>query len=558
MEKSRMQWVAGIAIALVLILGVVALALLSANAKKSETISGLETRTEQLEQSVQEVIQYNNELANILQAASDELQDRADALGEAETRARAAEEAVAELEARLETAETTETPVSARAGKVLDGLFLDAPLNVVLDSRDISRLVDGRVRFDGEDYNVHEEFVTLTGNVLVATSLSEDERFGADPRLVLSNRKALVYRFVFDETIDPTKISNDEPLKIDFLGMPIELVKVQANEVTIKTGNELFLLQGQDVVVNGRTVTLVLVGADNAFVDVDGVSKLVRLHGTENINGVNVRLDQVLSNNFQGAAATLVVGNSDVTITLRNNQKFMGQDDFVFNVEFVGGELSALVVSYNERRHNARGNTQALLLGESVVFPNNYLTMLFESTQNTDYVTYSVFFDQFDEDVENVGIVNQNCVVIETDGRNAIEVGPRERPSSVFACVNGKVYYQDTKGLWHEDTFANTRLVNRRSTYGLFMGPLSSLRFIEPTGDFIQLDTNFAGQRLGSLREDAEATDVLFNALSLGTREYDVLTPYGTVLWSPETNADNDEFFFSIPSDRVEATVFVH
>jgi hypothetical protein len=166
--------------------------------------------------------------------------------------------------------------------------------------------------------------------------------------------------------------------------------------------------------------------------------------------------------------------------------------------------------------------------------------------------------DEFNERLADGTDVVVKCALIETANARNIEVGTR-RVSEVYACVNNKVYFQDSRNDWIEATFADVVLVNDRAKYTLAMGPGSSLRIMEPIGgNFIQIDTAFASERLGSIAREAQATDVKYNTLNIGKREFDVLTPFGTVIHTPEDNADNDEVVFSIPSDRVEATLSVY
>ena len=73
--------------------------------------------------------------------------------------------------------------------------------------------------------------------------------------------------------------------------------------------------------------------------------------------------------------------------------------------------------------------------------------------------------------------------------------------------------------------------------------------------------TSFDG--LGLDKEDAELDDVIVYSYetedwnSIGTRDYDVMDHYGTIIQDVENNADNDRVILSIPSEQVFATISI-
>ncbi len=76
----------------------------------------------------------------------------------------------------------------------------------------------------------------------------------------------------------------------------------------------------------------------------------------------------------------------------------------------------------------------------------------------------------------------------------------------------------------------------------------------------IRLGTNSAKEfkHLGSENEDAESGDVKVGDKSIGTRDYDIMDNYGTIIKDPESNADDDRVILSIPSEQVFAKVNVY
>lgn len=567
--ENKFKWFGGIAIAIL----VLSLASLAYNYKQDskaslaeaeKTALELEASKKQWQEDQTKTSQALDALLGKVDALAKESAENAKKTAEANT---LLEKVQAEKDAELKTQseeiarlrEELKNPtagVSTVVGEILDNLWLNDAVNFVVDDQDVPELIDGTIEFDGTDYDVHEEFRSVTGKLVLGTSLTEDDEFSGTPRLMVTDRQSLVYSFVFDEPVSIADISDEEPLSITLLGQPMEFVKVTASQATIRSGEEVVLFEGQETTVNGKTVTLVIVGDGAAYVKVGDSTKVIKEFRSETVGGVDIRVEDILSNEDGPGMATLVLG-TDTIYRQNNNDDFFDDENFVFKMTVIGGELKEITVSHDEKLDKVDGERAALGLGQELCFPNGFLCVKFDSLENTDYVEFSVAMDEFDEELVTEVDVNTQCAVITTEDKN-IEIGTTEEVSEIYACVNNKVYYQDTDGDWFEVALTSAKLVNDEAKYSLAMGPGSSLRLVEPTGDYVELDTDFTGERLGSLEDEAESTDVKYNSINVGEREYDVLTLFGTVIVDVETNADNDEVVVKIPSDRVEANVLVY
>ncbi len=71
----------------------------------------------------------------------------------------------------------------------------------------------------------------------------------------------------------------------------------------------------------------------------------------------------------------------------------------------------------------------------------------------------------------------------------------------------------------------------------------------------ISLGDNFA--YLGSEEEDVESNDVIVSGEPIGKEDNDVMDYYGTIIESPEDNADDDKVILRIPSKQVYAEISV-
>jgi len=62
---------------------------------------------------------------------------------------------------------------------------------------------------------------------------------------------------------------------------------------------------------------------------------------------------------------------------------------------------------------------------------------------------------------------------------------------------------------------------------------------------------------LGTIEEDAASSDVKVDGKSIGKYDNDVMDYYGTIVESPQNNADDDKVVFKVPSEQLYAQVSV-
>lgn len=441
------------------------------------------------------------------------------------------------------------------SGELIDDLQLGDIVNFNLDDGKVSKLFDGTIKFLDDEYEVQERFVAL-GSMYIGYSgnTSYDEHFGAKSYIVLENKEILSYRYEFDDPVLMSDITNNDPLRITFLGEEVEIVNASASEITFRTGKSFFVNEGTSFTFDGKTVQLAFISDNNrASVCVDGECKTVQEYDTETINGVDVRVEDILVNSRAGSA-TIVLG-TDVLNDQKNSTEFSTYDDFNFYIETSSGQLTALVVMYDERSNDLDDDVKPLAVGEEVCFPNKYVCVKYNSLLYTDYRDYTMQFQEFDEELKNGTDVVKSAVLIETSKAD-IEVAS-ENVKELYVAFDGKVYYQDNDGEWLETVTTDVKIVN--NDYTLLLDVVSGdVVFIMPTAGTLVVDTNFTNEQFGLMKDEAETTDVIYASNTFGTFEYDLLTISGLVVKDVESNADNDELSFSIPSDVVEAEVLVY
>ena len=503
----------------------------------------------QTEQKLAEIEQKQAADLAVLKAQEDA---KAVALEEAQAK-------IAELEKTAAEVPIVTPPASVGETKLYDKLKLGDVVKFDVDNGDLSGLFDGTITFNDELYDVEERIVTTGTDMYVDFSAVGDEELGAQPYVALDAREAIAYRYEFKDSIDMTQISDDEPLTLKFLGKEVEVVKASASGVTFRSGQTFYLKEGDSVTVDEKKVVLEFVGDNGrAGVSVDGVSKVITEFRSEQINGVDVRVEDILVNSRAGSAV-LVVG-SKVLEDQKSGDYFFDNKDYKFRVESSGGQLKALVVTYNVERNDitdSDAKTKPLALGDEVVFGDNFAAVKFEKVYNADYKTVDVELTRFREELFDGTDVDKLVARVSADSK-IFEIASDET-DEVFIAGDNKVYYADSKGDWHESTTASLKIVNEDYEVLVAFNGGGQLVFTLPTpGENVVLDTKLADKKFGLLKDDAEGTDIVYSTKNVGTKDFDVLGVSGVVIRSPDNKAGQDEFSMDIPSDIVEVGVAVY
>jgi hypothetical protein len=462
----------------------------------------------------------------------------------------------AELAKKDDQISSAPAPEPKIEGKSIDNLFLGDEVQFTLDDGDVTKFVDKDITFNDDEYKVHEEFAAVNNAAYILYSSVDEEELADKAYLGLTERGAFEYRFVFDDPIEVALIDDNEPLKIDFLGQPMEIVDADGSGVTLRYGQEFLMEEGQKIAFKGHEVILSFVGENNKVtVTVDGVSKVVAEYDTERIGALDVRAEDILVNNRRGVA-TIVLG--DDTIVDQNDGDYWldnKDSEYKFYVDVSGGFLESLRLVYNEERTSLDDEFKPLAVGQKLAFPNNYVTVLFEKTLNSDYVTFDFQFDDFRETLfDDTDVDKEQCGLISTSKRD-IEID-MEDVSEVFVCDDGKVYFQDTVDDWYEADLSDVLLTNDDTSYELALVG-GKLRFVNGA-EYVELDTNWVDEQFGLLDRDAEPSDIMLGTKNLGTKDFDVLTPYGAIIVGVQSEADSDTFSIKLPSDKLEVQLLVY
>lgn len=545
----------------VLFVAVVTLGLLYANApSKADVKNAVDTAVTQANVASQaRETAFQTEVASQIDALKTvyqtEITARNAQIESLQTQLNVATGQVDELTAQEEAA--TAAAQARENGYVLDKINLGESASFNLDDGKLPFLIDGTISFNDDKYDVQENF-SATGNVFLGYSGSpfDDEDFAANPYLVVSDYGAFTYQYLFTDPVTMSNVSNDQPLRIKFLGRDVEIVKVTSSEVTFRSGTSHYLFEGQSFTVDGKTVTLDFVSENGRVsVTVDGETKTLMEFDHETIGGLDVRVEDILVNSRSGSA-TLVVGE-DVLVTQKNDDEYMDNSQFRFEITTDGsGNLTGLSVIYDEVRESLSDDVKPLALGESLTFPGNFLSVKFDKVLYTDYFQYDVSFKTFNHRLKNGTPINVPAVLIKSSSDRGIEVAD-DNVNEIYVDESNNVYYQDNQGDWLQDTTSNTVLVNNDFKVNVTVNGGGELEFTTAYPETITAATDFVNKQLGGTQRESDPIDVSYNARPFGTRDQDVLLASGVVLLDPDTHSQNDKVSFKLPSDFVEVELFI-
>ena len=453
---------------------------------------------------------------------------------------------IADYEAAL--AEIEEEETEASNAKLIDDIEFGEAVQLSLDDSDLP-LFDGKVTFAEDEYDVHEEFnIDL---LLEINGLGYEKDFYANPYLV-GDSGDLEYKYVFDDGIDLSDITEDEPLEINFLGKQLTIVDVDSNSITLKSGTEYFKYEGETVDINGVPLEVVLVGDNEVMFSYGDETETISEYETAKIGGLDIAVEEVL-NNYRNGAVNFVVGD-DVFKTIEDGDEWIEDvEEFVFNIQTNGGELESLGVIYDVRFDELDDEHPPLGVGDSVVFPNNYITLTFDSLKDVSYEQCEIYFD--DIDAKDDLATDENAVVVRCD-EPIIEIN-NEEVEKMFIVSSGDFYYYDDEGNIIKDASNTATITNEDMSLDVVFAGTGKLKFEEPTRKEIRFDTDVTNQRFGLEEEEAEDGDVKYGGNDFGDLDGDLLTQTGVIVKDVESYADNDEARLLIPDAQVLANIVV-
>ena len=422
----------------------------------------------------------------------------------------------------LESVEKTNTVITSvtnvtgdfsdSLGVTEEGVFLeDSFTNKVYSDREIETLFDGKVEFDGEDYDA-EETLNVTNLILKAND------FDGVPYLIVPEN-TIEFKLVFEDNLNTSLISEEETLEFNLLGEEVEVSEWKVDEITFTKGKEVILKTEESIVVEDKSVVLKYVTDDAVYVEVGGVGKSIDEDETRTVNGVEIKVKDVFASSSY-SVATLVVG-TEIEKTISDSDEYA--EDSIWEWVITNNSIGlTLVEDFTELDEDFN----ALSIGEKVSLPNNYACVLFDSIieENSEEYTF-----ELDDDFVKVkgnfesGIEDYGEIYVYTDG-------------SIYEDDNLEDYISEQVKLGNTDL-----ILSADDSRILIQDSVSKDKLV------------YLGLNLTQIKVDK----IENGWKNITSKDEDFLTNYGILVENPEDSIEDEYFKINVPEEKLEATVSV-
>ncbi len=388
-------------------------------------------------------------------------------------------------------------------------------IEVKLDDNKIGYLIDGEITFNNDNYEVREE-VYFSGVTL--TSIDDDD-FGRDPYLTIEEY-AVEYKYLFNDYIITSEISEDDPLEITYLGKDLKIIGASSDQITVRYGDKVTLLQGKSDLVNGNTIEVVAITETSASVKINKVSGTVTIGDTETINGLEVVIDKLL---YQGYAdgvkeVTLIVGEK-VQETYKDGDYFdlfdPDSEEWEWSIQ-LGGTEQYLGV-WNTESYigiDEDDDYHALGVGDSLFLPNNYVEIQFKSITTPDLTDLNIR---------------------EKDGYLYLR-GPKDDDVFSFGTKDYDRVYMDAEGIYDEDFVIITTDKVEIGDSGIYLEKGSAI--------------------IGDLTIKIDMSDILFKGISFALKDETFMDYFGIIFSDPENAVEEKRGFeVLVPGEQPEVII---
>lgn len=406
------------------------------------------------------------------------------------------------INAGPEEDEDVEESVSGDGNTATVDLFYGDFYEIEVGNNKLSKLFDGEIKFDGENYDV-EEIIYLKGQV--QTSLDDDE-FGLDPYLTIEE---ITYKYVFKDAIPIEDISEDETLTIEILGVEYEISNANDDEITYIKGVEYPLIEGDSVEIEGIPLTVSQIGEGYAYISYNGANEKIDEESVGEVGGIEVYVKEVMEDDDQPDRVTIRVGN-DIEREIQNGDDYVVDDEIWEWVIDLDADPQVIGVMNQEPFEELDEDAVPIKSGEKISLPEDYVDIKFK-VDTVDYYDLEI-----DED----------------DGYLRVE-GEFSKDTEDYNEV-----YVNSVGIYDEDLElidANEIQIGD-SDIMLMVGSL----------------------KIGQLEVKNLLLDILYDGASFATKSDDFLDYFGIIFENPEDAVeDQKDFKVSVPEERPEVQIII-
>jgi hypothetical protein len=493
------------------------------------------------------------------------------------------------------------------ASSYLDSSFTDD---------DLVGLQDSVLTFQTDNFNFHDEVVLGTSTPSIESSYSGAEPDYGSGVYMEATSGAFSYYYVFDEAINISTATSDQPLEIDFMGKTLKITGVDSSIPDTKfdayVGDTYSMSIGDSVTVEGKVVTLENVASSGNTVRVSIDGTLYTVTNTQTKGGVQISvLSTFYAETLSERGATLVMGKQ-ASASYGNDDVYY-KDNSVCNDDPNDTDCWKWVI--NGLRANAAGDKLSTNVGPTLgvqsdfilaskeanpvtaggcyKYPNGYAEVCFNSltVEDDKYMTLQMS----KRTSQNLGGTTFDTWYIQAGDAQGIElndsslagISSSKRTQEVWLVPNTStwsVWYRDTDGskatagettanffasVYYGDTKTENVRLYIANNSGFTMSNITMYIVGKTTTDLSDerliypiTHTASAVTSLGASASAEEASELVYYSGSgaettIGTRDEDGRTKYGIVVLDPKSNGPSDRVSLKVPNEQVFAKVVV-
>ena len=471
-----------------------------------------------------------------------------------------------------------------------------------VDSGLVDSLFEGEVEVNDTDYTAREIFNFSTASNVTTSYKGGQKEFGPDPYLAYQ-ANSIKYGYSFTDVVPSYQVSADDTMTISFLGKDIEVktISTTAHSVTLDITDTVSLDHGESTTYKGHTVKLVRVYTSSAAVDVDGEEHIISTGSTKDFgDDIKVKVDTVgEADDPTLSSAVLKLSEQGVSSTVSDGNAFELFEDYDTNshspwVWDISTDKDSGANSYGNLSYIGIDNrwtsddlepsqdykTLPLKVGDNMMYPNNYASLMFDSIESTDSASFSIAFEDSKDLSDNadstISVDNRAMAIIDSPDGSYFELAGTDY-DTVYIVNNATSYLggdnntaEPVYQFWGEDGdgYHYTTGTSFKLTYNgddndisITWGNSTTAQFDNLTSSVnitandwkISIPWNFSNDYIGPQESTDEASDIVIDDTNYGTREYDILLVDGTVVKDPDATVGADKFEFTIPNSDSEA-----
>lgn len=410
-----------------------------------------------------------------------------------------------------------------------------------LDRSDIC-LHQGSINIDGTSANTREFLVFNNRNKSfhAATALTSNDDY--NEVMLEAQRGSIKLYYTFDNGIDLTKATKQNPAKITFLGKTFHIFNVQANQFSAFTGDSRLLKVGDVIDINEKQARLAQVGSNGAIIiDVDGQVAVIQRGGTQEINGVQVTNQESFydSNNLLNNIAEVVIGEQSLRTIIDGEYYSNSNKEWRWNIGGLTSAIPTLTATDTEFSGPFIGVENEIeylsdsdnppKIGECINLPESYINICLDGLSSKDYTNIDINIDTVDL-TEAGGGASEQAVHFKATN-NKLKVSGT-RTTEMWITSDNRLYYYSSG-------------IKLGSFDGTNVGKIENLD-LRKSGSTYTLLSSQANDNIAFTFSGSSLSTITWNERNIKSSDGLLITKHGINV----KDINDDELSLSVPEGR--------